>query len=803
MTAAAYTSLTSKNVKPSRLDSFKQLFCACALMTALTTGTAAPKLTTDSPLGFFTNLASRLLASQLNVDLTRIQVYPTNDYTSAVHRLLQVTANIYEGTTTNLYPCIYRPFFISDGTNVFINGYELVNGPDNEPTPVAFLEIPRDLDEPTDRASIGTIPTSRNFYGIPWVIGAKKGFPNLNQIAIQSVSQISRKLQLTRPLTRNGWNGYSAKQMFIIGISNNLGVELWNSYQTKYPRPLYIQADGRITVTLANQIGFTTGPLNYAIGGPASGATNLAADELDGSGLQRGLLTKPKRMSFIVPLVTNIIAVPTSFYVANTLYPVALNDGNLFWNSIPSNDLRTPQWELDLAVNLRCIVFDGGVGGRVVDYVQLNGMEASRALDQEIMYKANALGVWTTNMTTAFWGGLPEGVARQISISMGAPGISETDWANQGLDPRTKDQQISYFADFMTRPTVESNRTQVPFTPTAKIRQLIKWEANDPLVHYLTDDLQNFGATNEYVYPPNRAMTSVTNGFWTLNRSYAPWGGSLFSPWDYSNFATALKDVGVMLSDDWQFPTNQSLDFQWIGRVHRGTPWQTIYLKSLHTDPMAWLAWTGAADLCTAARMAPTNDWRLVNLLNALTHTNDHRLSVNEPDTNAWRSLLDGFTVLTNASGQLTSVVISSNSAQAAFIANAISQKRAAQTGGFFHSVADILAAPELSENSPFLDTNDLATFEAGGLTDGAFERIPIQLLPLLSLESLGSISFTGGQFVVRFTGDNDFAYAVESSSNLVEWSTVSTNVPWNGVFDFTDTSPTTNQRFYRSVLLP
>ena len=39
---------------------------------------AGPKLDTSDPLGFFTNLASRLLQSELNLSLTRIQIYPTN-----------------------------------------------------------------------------------------------------------------------------------------------------------------------------------------------------------------------------------------------------------------------------------------------------------------------------------------------------------------------------------------------------------------------------------------------------------------------------------------------------------------------------------------------------------------------------------------------------------------------------------------------------------------------------------------------------------------------------------------------------
>ena len=60
---------------------------------------AGPLVTAESPIGFFTNVASRLLQSQLNLSLDRIQLYPTNQYTPSVHRLLQVTANLYDALT--------------------------------------------------------------------------------------------------------------------------------------------------------------------------------------------------------------------------------------------------------------------------------------------------------------------------------------------------------------------------------------------------------------------------------------------------------------------------------------------------------------------------------------------------------------------------------------------------------------------------------------------------------------------------------------------------------------------------------
>ena len=42
----------------------------------------------------------------------------------------------------------------------------------------------------------------------------------------------------------------------------------------------------------------------------------------------------------------------------------------------------------------------------------------------------------------------------------------------------------------------------------------------------------------------------------------------------------AFKDPLVRVSDNWDFPANKFPTVGWLGRVHRGTPWQTIYLKA-------------------------------------------------------------------------------------------------------------------------------------------------------------------------------------------------------------------------------
>ena len=202
----------------------------------------------------------------------------------------------------------------------------------------------------------------------------------------------------------------------------------------------------------------------------------------------------------------------------------------------------------------------------------------------------------------------------------------------------------------------------------------------------------------------------------------------------------------------------------------------------------------------------PTNDWRIASLLVSLLSTNDpHSLaSVNQPNAAAWSGLLDGLTVLTNsASLEFDPVIVSSNSPQAATVASALDAARSSRPGQRFGDVADILAVPELSVASPWLDTNGMFVL-VSSVNDQACEAIPAQLLTLLRPDSLGAVNQAGGTLQVRFSGSDGYAYVVQTSSNLLDWTPVSTNYPANGAFDFSDNRPPGSaRRFYRSALLP
>ncbi len=116
------------------------------------------------------------------------------------------------------------------------------------------------------------------------------------------------------------------------------------------------------------------------------------------------------------------------------------------------------------------------------------------------------------------------------------------------------------------------------------------YQINDPLVHYLSSDLD----TKQGVVWHNSEL--LTNGIWEQNNGigasflipvspygadiisgrYRPWGDFFQTPAEA--FDMEIKDPGVWNPDYWMFPTNLLNDPAGLGQVHRGTPWQTVYL---------------------------------------------------------------------------------------------------------------------------------------------------------------------------------------------------------------------------------
>jgi len=68
---------------------------------------------------------------------------------------------------------------------------------------------------------------------------------------------------------------------------------------------------------------------------------------------------------------------------------------------------------------------------------------------------------------------------------------------------------------------------------------------------------------------------------------------------------------------------------------------------------------------------------------------------------------------------------------------------------------------------------------------------------------NLSGANLNGGQFAFSYTADAGLSYVVQSSSNLVDWVSLATNVPSGSPVPFSDSFDSTAIKFYRVSRLP
>jgi hypothetical protein len=609
--------------------------------------------------------------------------------------------------------------------------------------------------------------------------------------------------------------------MYTMCISNQLGVECWNSYTNNYAPVsgnLTIVVRDNLSMMLTNDAGMTPVFANFGLNNSVNISTPSYWSGVlpwDGDG-------HPNPGSFDIPLLTNVIMQLNPGFPFNTnWWAYRFNDAPpqfvpeppdpLFEFGLPGFPL--PNFGLVTTNRLQVFMLDGT---NIVDYAQFGGPETTRDLNAEI-FTDDQYGVWNTNLSAV---GIPNGILNQIKYSRGGEPPAE-DVPFRG-DPEsytlggTPPQQQAFFDGFFkpnnigiapaygiyasATATNLQTSSPAPYSPTRYAVYYTTWQANDPLVHYTASDLN-------YTLPTYTALQPGTNSFnppeilptlmdtngnlGQLNDHYTPWGRSMLAPYTDTNaYNVAFKDPLVWQSQDWDFPTYKMPTVGWLGRVHRGTPWQTVYLKSANIlsevsafGPIGtntWVQWTGDAALASgqyydAVNTAPAQDWLLFDNFTTTFNDNASRgtLSVNvgaNDPTNpqaglaAWSALLSGVLALSNS---LTSSDISAflglpevgvqhanlltnftalspiNPAGPAGAGSVLGQLvadiNATRTNfinpdglqGSFENVGDILSVPQLTSQSPFLNWNDPVQ-QANGINDEMYEWLPQQVMSLL-----------------------------------------------------------------------
>ena len=711
---------------------------------------APPDAAAQGSVRFFTNVAAQLFALQSKdfpfASILEIPIAPTNYYSAAVHRILQQAANIYDATRNDRFPSVFRPLFTSNivgsVTNVYVTGY-------------------------TNDNQLGTYVSwlAGNPLGIPMVVGAKKGYPNFNEFTMNQYVHVVRKLQVTRPATNAPVN--ATNQMYLIGISNLFGVENWNSYSKAYPYNLNLAIGNLATITLTNQFGLKlTSSVTNGIN------TNLPANSWAGG-------------QFRLPVMEQRVLLPNSAYrFATTSFdPIGTN---VFEKNV---GFPLPDWVLSVSNRLVYVLSDGG---NIVDFVLLNNITTSTDINAELLsnnayqgtpgVSATINGVWKTNRvggTSVFFP--TEGIKNQMAISLGSQNTTLAEWNSfsmQNASGQDKDKAIDNLRRFVgltpfRYPTTALDsdaqlEVQAGFTPAAKMVKTTTWQANDPLVHYQLSDLTLYptNSLTQRIVPPSRPVpvNTALSTLGRLNHRYAPWGGNPqlndpFSPTDPTAYEPTVKDPGLRRSDDWDFPAGKFASVGELGRVHRGTPWQTIYLKPNVASSGSWLI-QGLDN-----RVHPTNDWRIVDLFTTAVSDQATRglLSINQTNFAAWSALFSGVSVWTNAvpdaqlgisNGPITLNPMfmepAGNYSPAdppalARIVEAINRERDKRPTKTFTNLSELLQIPELTTASPYLNVNSGRQL-LFGLNDAAYERIPQQIFSLLKVGSARFVIYSYGQ---------------------------------------------------------
>jgi hypothetical protein len=646
------------------------------------------------------------------LSVTNLPVYKvvgarvTNYYTPDVHRILQMTLNIYDAMTTNYYPTALKPRLANVNGDVVITGYDEMINSGNITNAINWI----DLNDPAQRAN----PQDKFAYGIPVLIGVKKGFPNFNEAAFQNDVQFERKLQVVKTQqTRTTQGGVpqgtvtltKTNQIFFIGVSNSFGMEAWNSYSNAYPRPLTVYSAVDTTVCITNDDGMAPWITNRSV----VGGLIVPANTWRGGEFQIPDHSVPNATG----LWTNQVALDYKVYFQKTFYPS---------NEVQWSEAKFPavQWGVSTTNHIRFFILDRATD-RIIDAVGLAPLGLSTNMTQAVTNDSRYAVFWEPNQA----GNVTAGMRDQLLVSQGkylaVPRFRLADWDKWGYFDQ-RGGGVNGFTNFLAAIT-PSNIMVAPFTPQVKAYRRVIWRANDPLVHYMDADLrydlrvETKGSHVSITRSPERGEYALEFGrtnfpvVWTKANEYAPWDpppdGDASKTLRHANLH--LMDPNIRSSNDWDFPTNASPaaslvgfpSIGWLGRVHRGTPWQTIYLKP-------WFPTNEWGLVHYSMRAHPTNDWLLADIFTVAQHPNASRgrLSVNQTNLAAWSAVLGGIDVTrltANGKARTNMEPAAIGDTNVQWIVEGINARRESLPGKVFNNLEEFLSVPELTTSSPFL----------------------------------------------------------------------------------------------------
>lgn len=718
-------------------------------------------------------------AGNSGISITNIQVFPNNNYSAEIHQILQMTANIvdanHHGESSRLrqmampngetfsFPMVFKPIFssINNGATNIVTITDWLLLADNGFR--AVTEEPwYDLSNASDLSTLASTPNTRaNIYGVPYVIAARKGIPQFNEVLFETHATITRKMRASK---RSPFDTFEKpktfEQLHYLSLSNNIGYEVWNPYRDSYPFPVVMSATNTLGVGLFNQNGLLRNRIFQASNRdaiPGQGFAPASANTYQSTAAQDP--------SFRLPLNETYLITTNELYVGDQLLT---NSTQLIFDQ----DLSAIQLNLAVTNRVTYLMYDENTG-HILDFVNLRPMTNYYRLTDELANQGGSNGegqFWQTNFVSSDLStvNFSSGMENQIQASMGNLDVDWNSFSQDSIQGRDKDKSITTFREFMGVPTFPPTvpRTtvsmQTPFNPTRKFRWRTLLQANDPLVHYTLEDL------NDPTQPGDQALQiplsfinspqMTNNNLMKLNNRFRPWGGnpsqSASSSVANQQRNPAIKDPSVTEPGLFNFVTNNvTLGHKYatlgtLGAVHRGTPWQTIYMKSHGQGPdlvtlREWQDWSGHL---TPTLSHPTNDWSVFSHFTTAFNDNATHglLSVNQTNAAAWAAVLGGVRLRSSVEQPIEDVVLTPTTETMTNLITGINAARLSfpprRQGGLslYPYQGGILAAPELSITSPFLGQ--------GTITDDIMEAIPRQIMSLVKDDDPRVVIYAYGQ---------------------------------------------------------
>lgn len=831
------------------------------------------------PVEFFTNAVDRLLESGLHYQgvtfrSDRIPVryfgvsvvtnppgafrsisYVTNriQYGADIHRLLQMAANLYESVQnrSNLaanvqsLPTVFRPRFgyleerfdldrttFILTTNLYIIGWAQVTNAAPIVYPWVDPDSPLDLRNRLTRTSEAASlfqydpTTDVNLHGVPWVIGARKGFPSFNEAFWQTEVGVTRRVKLTKfPVeARYATNlttgrpvvgSFRTNVQYLVDVTRRGSVEAWNSYAADYNRPYRLivtnvfclgfsnyvdgqyrslvpdtDVNSRLLLRLTNSLVVVSNqawPGSKTLGGSPT-SFQVPIDFVSGN---RSLTN---HLLFLPPGALGAATAPSG-QLLDLAVPANRRFETFYFDAVRTNS--TPNLTVAMTNYLVYAMVDQATD-RIIDFVNLKSialetnlltwMAVTNVGENFAGFAARQPGdtfrdghLWMTNIVDRNAPGITAGITNQVLASSLEPQSLTAD-IYRPFDQRSADKlkAVVNFRYFLYRDAVEQEwraygdaniRTNLNMDAIAPTRRFILTDRraiNDPLVHYTLEDLRP-----GVLWVVNRGAGKVpgltTNKFGSMlrqdmvgrdPRSFAPWGlAPIHSGASASgSYATdaRFKDPGITRSDDWNFPSDGLPSLGWMGRVHRGTPWQTVYLKAgfaqlggnpavMPSGDATWSPWSGflanfslnyglyqnsIGPLSTNynSTTEPTADWNLLHLFTTAYNDNAARglLSVNHAGEGGWAAVLSGVNVL-RPNG--TDTFIDPTGSDFAAIYTNLLLARLSMPNSLYTNLGGVLSTPQLTVNSPYLVGWQARVSPD---SDAVVERIPQQVLGLV-----------------------------------------------------------------------